>query len=313
MRTLRLMVAVLGVLFAFGTRAQASASSASVLPVQGYLTDDNDVPLNGVYQLSFALFGAGSGGASIFTSTDPVLVSKGRFTVYLGDKSQLKLDEIHAALELWLEVTIQQSCGTDINCGAPTPLNKTLSPRLQLGSTAFAASATYCGTADKIGGIAAADLQSKMPDVMCGANEAIVGIQGGAPVCGPAAASGGAGTKGDTGAQGPAGAQGPKGDPGDSLASSGGTVNGSLTVTGTLGVGLYRAHSPTTTRDGLAYIATCDKAGYYAISAGIEPQTGGSIVTSIPLDGGSWRVLCADKTGAASNCGYLNLVCARMN
>jgi hypothetical protein len=69
--------------------------------------------LNGVYKISFTLFDADTAGTSLFATTEPVSVTKGRFTVYLGDKQQLQLDKLHHANAVWLEVAIVQSCATD--------------------------------------------------------------------------------------------------------------------------------------------------------------------------------------------------------
>lgn len=209
------------------------AAAPPLVPVQGYLTDDADMPLNGVYKISFTLFDANAAGTSLFTTTEAVVVTNGRFTVYLGDKQQLQLDKLHASNAVWLEVTIAQSCGSDANCSSPTPVNKTLSPRLQFATAAFAASAAFCSTADNaqaLGGMTVAQIQPKIADLMCGANQSVVGLQAGIPVCGaaPAAPSSGTssggvatqGPKGDKGDPGPAGlmglpgAPGAKGDPG---------------------------------------------------------------------------------------------------
>lgn len=207
-----------------GTPSITSAAAPPLLPVQGYLTDDADEPIDGVYKLNLSLFDAETAGASLFETTAPVKVTKGRFTVYLGDKHQLQLEKIHAANAVWLEVTIVQACGSDVSCASPTPVDKTLSPRLQLATTAFAASAAYCTTANNaqaIGGMSLAELQPKISDMMCSSNQSVVGIEGGTPVCGAAGAgssSGGTaatqGPKGDTGPAGPEGPQGPAGERG---------------------------------------------------------------------------------------------------
>lgn len=240
-------------LLLLSTSSRSSAAAPPLLPVQGYLTDDSDMPLNGVYKVSFTLFDAEAAGTMLFTTTEPVTVTKGRFTTYLGDKQQLQLDKLHRSNAVWLEVTLMQSCGSDPNCSAPTALNKTLAPRLQFATAAFAASAAFCGNADNaqaLGGMTAAEIQPKIADVMCSANQAVVGVQAGAPVCGAASAtsgsttspSGSAGPKGDTGPAGPAGPQGdtgpagpqgpagppgPKGDKGD--ASTGGQSTSACT------------------------------------------------------------------------------------
>jgi hypothetical protein len=190
------------------------AAAPPLLPVQGYLTDDNDVPLNGAYKISFTLFDAATAGTSLFTATEPVMVTKGRFTVYLGDKQQLQLDKLHHANAVWLEIAIVQACATDATCASPTAVNKTLSPRLQLASTAYAASAAFCSSADNaqaLGGMTVAQIQPRIADVMCSANQSVVGIQGGAPVCAAIATTPAATGTASTGAT---GVQGPKGDPG---------------------------------------------------------------------------------------------------
>jgi hypothetical protein len=191
------------------------AAAPPLLPIQGYLTDDSDAPLNGIYKVSFTLFDADKAGTALFDAIQPVAVSKGRFTVYLGDNKQLQLDKLHRANAVWLEVSIMQSCGSDNACGAPTPVNKTLSPRLQLATTAFAASAAYCASADNaqaLAGMSVSQLQPKIADVMCAANQSVVGLQGGAPVC--AASPTGTTSTGSPGGVGPQGPKGDKGDPG---------------------------------------------------------------------------------------------------
>ena len=213
-------------LFAAPTLGRAAVPP--LVPVQGYLTDDADMPLNGVYKISFTLFDANAAGTSLFTTTESVVVTKGRFTVYLGDKQQLQLEKLHASNAVWLEVTIVQSCGSDVNCTAPTMVNKTLAPRLQFATAAFAASAAFCSTADNaqaLGGMTVAQIQPKIADVMCSANQAVVGLQAGNPVCGaapaapsgpaPTGASGAQGPKGDTGPAGPVGPPGPAGPAGE--------------------------------------------------------------------------------------------------
>jgi hypothetical protein len=57
-----------------------------------------------------------------------------------------------------------------------------------------------------------AALQPKLADLMCGSNQALVGVQAGVPICGTAG-SGSVSTPA-TGTTGTTGAQGPKGDPG---------------------------------------------------------------------------------------------------
>jgi len=165
----------------------AATPSTALLPVQGYLTDDANSPLDGVYNLEFSLLDASTGGNKLFEATRRVNVTTGRFAVYLGDGEPLQLDSIHGTKELWLQVTIRQDCGADEACSSPTQIDRVLSPRLQIGSAAFAASAAYCGSADSaraIGGLTEAQLQPKI-NVTCPANQAIVSVKDGVVTCAP--------------------------------------------------------------------------------------------------------------------------------
>lgn len=212
MKTFFTMWFILFSVFSLGVPSISSAAAPPLLPIQGFLTDDADKPLDGVYKLSLSLSDADTAGNSIFAATEPVTVTKGRFTVYLGDKQQLQLEKIHSANAVWLEVTIVQACGSDVSCASPTPVDKTLSPRLQLATTSYAASAAYCSNADNaqaIGGMSIAELQPRIADIMCSSNQSVVGIEDGTPICGSAGGASSTGTPTGTG-----GPQGPKGDSG---------------------------------------------------------------------------------------------------
>jgi len=164
------------------------AAAPPLLPVQGYLTDAEDTPLDGSYQLRFALFDAPSAGSVVFTTTSSVNVKRGRFVSYLGETDPLQLDKVHEANGLWLEVTIVAACA-DATCERPSAINRTLSPRIRLASAPFAASASICTTAENartLDGLSAAELQSKASDVQCQPNEFISSVRNGSPVCSPA-------------------------------------------------------------------------------------------------------------------------------
>jgi hypothetical protein len=174
------------VMFALGAPAQAGASSSELLPVQGYLTDDSEQPLSGVYKLNFAMFTSSTGGSSLYESEETVSVERGRFSAYLGESAQLPLEALNTAKELWLEVIITRSC-TDLNCSDSHTINKVLSPRIQLGTALWANTANYCKQADdakSIGGVAVGNLQAKLTDRTCPSGQGIVGFSGGSPVCG---------------------------------------------------------------------------------------------------------------------------------
>lgn len=310
------------------------AAAPPLVPVQGYLTDDADLPLTGVYKVSFTLFDAEAAGTTLFTTTEPVTVTKGRFTVYLGDKQQLQLDKLHTANAVWLEVTIVQSCASDVNCTSPTAVNKTLAPRLQFATAAFAASAAYCSTADNaqaLGGMTVAQIQPKIADVMCSANQAVVGLQAGTPVCGAAApaatpatasspaasgASGAQGPKGDTGAVGPAGPPGPAGPAGERGPAGPAGERGPAGAAGPAGPpgpkgdkGGAAARSPvsTVTLQPGSEVATANLGSHllWALTeVKIVPSSTGSVTDgcAVEVSGDNWELRALSKNGHEISC-----------
>ena len=128
----------LGMLFCANV---AFANAPSLLPVQGLLTDDAGVPVDGPHRITFALHRTASGNDPVFTDDYQDLdVDQGNFVVYLGsqESNPLDLDAIAAESELYLEVILD---GNDV-----------VEPRTALGSVAYAAFAQHCGDASMLGG-----------------------------------------------------------------------------------------------------------------------------------------------------------------
>jgi len=95
---------------------------------QGRLTDDTGKPLNGTYQLDFALYHQNSGGTAIYSETDSVAVSDGLFDTVVGPGAALSgLTPEDMTKPLWLEVTV--SNGT---------ITETLTPRQRLYGSPYA-------------------------------------------------------------------------------------------------------------------------------------------------------------------------------
>jgi hypothetical protein len=98
----------------------AFAAHPEKMSVQGRLTDDNDNPLTGTYDMVLTLYTASVGGEEIWTETQTdVPVEDGIFNIYLGNVNPLN---INFGDPYWVEVQIE---------------GETLSPRVQLGSAGY--------------------------------------------------------------------------------------------------------------------------------------------------------------------------------
>ncbi len=135
-------ISILAAVLLCGT---ASAQAPAYIPVQGTLLDSEGIPIDSDVDISFSIYELASGGMPVWTETQyDVPVIDGLFTVYLGDYSQLDLGIFAEHGELYLAVAI--------GSGAE------MKPRLQFGSTPFAAYAEHAGEATTIGGMTIADL-----------------------------------------------------------------------------------------------------------------------------------------------------------
>jgi hypothetical protein len=92
-----LFIGLMEILFIALLISIAICSQAQSVPTtisfQGYLTDNmSGDPLNGNFDLRFSLFNAGSGGTELwYDDYSAVPVSKGLYTVILGDKKPIAL------------------------------------------------------------------------------------------------------------------------------------------------------------------------------------------------------------------------------
>ena len=148
----------------------AGATVSDYIPVGGVLTDLSGTPLDGDYDLVFALYDGETAATAVWTESYAALsIEDGLFTVYLGAVTPLDFTALIDASELWLGVTV----GTDSEMD-----------RIPLGSVPFAVEAYEC---QYIGDLAEADIQP----MLVGANECPEGtfLRGwddvaGAPICG---------------------------------------------------------------------------------------------------------------------------------
>ena len=150
--SVRRLVAPL-VLAALLPAALGRAQSVSPYMVyQGYLTDGNGRALGGTgaapgsYDVVFRIFNAPAGGTEFYAEEQPVMVTKGYFSVLLGQgivSVRNGVAEVHPPLAtvftnagLYIELTVQ-------GAGAGNGTSLTLSPRLPLASTPYAFEAQH--------------------------------------------------------------------------------------------------------------------------------------------------------------------------
>jgi hypothetical protein len=121
----------------------ANAEAPALLPVQGYLTDASDVPIDGAVTLHLALYDSATAGTALYSETQNTTAANGAFSIYLGETAALDLAIMRDRSELWLGIAINDDAE--------------LEPRIRLATAPFAAFAQYCGDASTLEGRAAAD------------------------------------------------------------------------------------------------------------------------------------------------------------
>ncbi len=125
------------------TRADAARATSALAPsatigdaitFQGYLTDPNDVPLDGAFTMQFSIFNAPARGDLLWESGDlPILVNDGLF--------ETKLDittDIFNGEELWVAQTINGELLSPRQEILPAPMAHTLRPGAIVKGTANA-------------------------------------------------------------------------------------------------------------------------------------------------------------------------------
>lgn len=76
-----------------------------ILNYQGKLTTRDGSGITGVYNMTFRIYEADTGGIPLWTETRPVDVSQGLFSVYLGGTTPFP-DSLDFSKQYWLEVEV---------------------------------------------------------------------------------------------------------------------------------------------------------------------------------------------------------------
>ena len=120
------------------------------IPVQGYLTDNNGVALNGTANIKFSLYNTDENGNSIWSNQDflEINVENGEFSYMLGTTDFINSSILENSAPLYLEVEIN---------------NEVLSPRIELGTeskSVYSYRAEYANNSEKLGGKSLTELKS---------------------------------------------------------------------------------------------------------------------------------------------------------
>ncbi len=115
------------------------ATIGDAITYQGYLTDENDVPLNGTFTMRFQIYNAQAGGALLWDSGNTnIAVKDGLFETRLGITTDIFNGE-----ELWVAQTVNGELLTPRQEILPAPMAHTLRPGAIVKGTANAIPNNY--------------------------------------------------------------------------------------------------------------------------------------------------------------------------
>lgn len=149
---------------------------------QGYLVDANGAPLGSPmpknYDAVFRIYGASTGGESVWSEQQTITVDKGYFSVLLGEGGTVGA-EPHAALDtVFSSGTAERYVGLTVK-GLPTAAGIEIAPRIQLLTSPYAMVSAHAKMADQAKGVVNAAGASVLTITSAGGNK--VGINKAAP------------------------------------------------------------------------------------------------------------------------------------
>jgi hypothetical protein len=109
----------------------AHATAPPIIPLQGVLTDASGTPISSAVIVQFNLYGASTGGSSLWNETQTITPVDGLFVAYLGAQTSVPLTVFRDNSTPYLGIKV----GTDAEM-----------PRVQVGTAPFAGYAQYCGS-----------------------------------------------------------------------------------------------------------------------------------------------------------------------
>lgn len=121
-----------------------ASAQPPVVPIEGFLADEDGAPVDGSVSVTLRLYGAAEGGTALYAQTQTVDVERGHLILYAGSTAALEL-ALFASGEVYLGIQIDDEAE--------------MAPRMALGTVPYAAYAGYAMDADTVGGLAAAELR----------------------------------------------------------------------------------------------------------------------------------------------------------
>ena len=96
------------------------ATIPQVLNYQGKLVDSEGVGLNETLPITFKLYTSETGGESLWTETQTVLINKGLFSTILGNETTFP-DSLDFSTQYWLEITVNGEVMSEREMLTPSP------------------------------------------------------------------------------------------------------------------------------------------------------------------------------------------------
>ena len=125
--------------------ASVAAQSPALIPVQGFVTDDQGEPRDGEIVVDILLFTSAVDGDELHAESQVLDADVGYFSTEIGLGDELDLSIFANNGEVWFEIVID---------------DEVLEPRIQFGTAPYAAWAEWAGDARTIGGVTLEELQA---------------------------------------------------------------------------------------------------------------------------------------------------------
>jgi len=262
-------IAVLAMMIMMPVRAAPPAT----IHYQGSLANAAGTPINGNVAMTFRLYGAASGGAALFSETQPsVSVVSGLFNVQIGAQAPINLP---FDAPYWLTIAVN----ADVE----------MSPRQPLAASAYAFRAVAADTLAPAASIAGAQISGSITNATIPAAN-VVGAVAGVP-----------------GPQGPAGPPGPVGPAGPSGADGGSSPTANITLLPSTAAGVGNVFKGTNSfihNFGVQNVFTGELAGNFTMTGGANTGHGFAALaansTGFGNTGNGWFALGANTTGASN-------------
>lgn len=144
---------------ALTTAGAAFAQAPPLIPVQGFVTDNEGTPRDGEATVDITIYTSAVGGDLLHSESQVIDLETGYFAAEIGVAAELDLAIFRDQGEAWVELTID---------------GETLEPRLPLDTVPYAAWAEYAGDAATVGGLTPEDIAAPDWDAIEGVPDGLI-------------------------------------------------------------------------------------------------------------------------------------------